>query len=195
MAPLHAIGCEFVGPGEDEGYRKPSDDEEREDPHDPLGGLEGRQKDGRNLNQQPSDNGVGHCDLDDVASFQLTPDRGHMSPLDRVSFSGPILPSSGPQITQNQVKSPLIWLVRVAERLLFSPKQTFARGDLDSVRMAAFGHKQTFKFYAYACILTVNERLLSAKSGHKLDPRSEHSERPLSGKRTFEITLAAVPGG
>ncbi len=29
-----------------------------------------------------------------------------------------------------------------AECPLFSPKQTFARGDLDSVRMSAFGHKQ-----------------------------------------------------
>ena len=48
---------------------------------------------------------------------------------------------------------------------LFSPKRTFRNGDLDSVRMSAFGHKQSFRIYAYTCILTVNECLLSAKSG------------------------------
>ena len=52
------------------------------------------------------------------------------------------------------------------ECLLFSPKQPLRNTHLDSVRMAAFGHKQSFGFYAYTCILTVNERPLSAKSGH-----------------------------
>ena len=56
----------------------------------------------------------------------------------------------------------------VPECPLFSPKQPFRHTHLDSVSMSAFGHKQSFKFYAYACILTVNERLLSAISGHWL---------------------------
>ena len=38
--------------------------------------------------------------------------------------------------------------------------------------MSAFGHKQSFRFYAYTCILTVNERLLSAISRHQLDPNT-----------------------
>ncbi len=41
--------------------------------------------------------------------------------------------------------------------------------------------------YAPACILTVNQRLLSAISRHKLDPISQHSERPLSeANRKFD---------
>ncbi len=52
------------------------------------------------------------------------------------------------------------------ERLVSSPKRTLKNTHLDSVSMSAFGHKQSFRFYAYTCILTVNERLLSAISGH-----------------------------
>ncbi len=46
-------------------------------------------------------------------------------------------------MAQNWLKSGSIRLGRKAERLLFSPKQTLRKGDLDSVRMSAFGHKQT----------------------------------------------------
>ncbi len=38
-----------------------------------------------------------------------------------------------------------------------------------------------------ACILTVNERLLSAISGHSPRSRYVHSERLLSGKRPFAL--------
>ncbi len=65
-------------------------------------------------------------------------------------------------MTRNQVKSPSIRSGQKAECLLFSPKQPLRNTDLDSVSMSAFGHKQSFRFYAYTCILTVNERLLSA---------------------------------
>ncbi len=61
---------------------------------------------------------------------------------------------------------------KVGECPLFSPKQPLRNTDLDSVSMSAFGQKQSFKFYAYACILTVNERLLSAISGHWRDPNT-----------------------
>ena len=51
--------------------------------------------------------------------------------------------------------------------------------------MSAFGQKQTFAFHAYGCILTINQRLLSAISRHSARRQYLHSERPLSGKRTF----------
>ena len=59
-----------------------------------------------------------------------------------------------------------------AERPLFSPKQPLRNTHLDSVSMSAFGHKQSFAYRAYACILTVNQCLLSAKSGHSEPGRS-----------------------
>ncbi len=40
-----------------------------------------------------------------------------------------------------------------AERPLFSPKQTSANSYLDSVRMSAFGHKQSFAYFGDPCIL------------------------------------------
>ncbi len=77
-----------------------------------------------------------------------------------------ILLRSISQMANYQVKSAWIMPDQSAECPLFSPKQTFVNTDLDSVSMSAFGHKQSFRFYAYTCILTVNERLLSAISGH-----------------------------
>jgi len=47
---------------------------------------------------------------------------------------------------------------------LSSPKQTFANPDLDAVSMSAFGQKQSFAYRAYACILTVNQCLLTAEA-------------------------------
>ena len=61
-----------------------------------------------------------------------------------------------------------------SERLLFSPKQTFTDSHLDSVRMSAFGQKQSFAYSGKPCILTVNERLLSARSGHSESRISDH---------------------
>jgi len=90
-----SFGRYLVGPGEDECEGEAEENKEREYLDDPVRGFKDGQDGGRNLNQQPSDNGVGHCDLDDVASFQLTPDRSHLSPLGRASFLGLILPSSG----------------------------------------------------------------------------------------------------
>ena len=69
-------------------------------------------------------------------------------------------------MAENQLRSASIRLDLRAECPLFSPKQTFANSDLDSVRMSAFGQKQPFAYPAYACILTVNQCPLSAKSGH-----------------------------
>ncbi len=66
----------------------------------------------------------------------------------------------------------------------------FSKADVkerrfDSVRMSAFGHKQSFAYRAYACILTVNQCPLSAKSSRTARPQYGHSERLLSGKQTF----------
>ncbi len=48
----------------------------------------------------------------------------------------------------------LITLLRLgSERLLFSPEQTFTDCDLDSVRMSAFGQKQSFAYFGDPCIL------------------------------------------
>ncbi len=56
-------------------------------------------------------------------------------------------------MAKKQVKSVEIGPARTAECPLFSPKQTFARGDLDSVSMSAFGHKQSFAYFGDPCIL------------------------------------------
>ncbi len=60
-----------------------------------------------------------------------------------------------------------------SECLLFPPKADVKMNDLDSVRMSAFGHKRS---YAGRCILTVNQRLLSAKSGHSLTVKNDPIE-------------------
>ena len=88
---------------------------------------------------------------------------------------------------QIQVKSPgsgaevrLLRGMGSFQRPLSPLKQTFRISDLDSVPMSAFGHKRS---YAAPCILTVNERLLSAKSGHStvkvssLEDRDQFIER------------------
>ncbi len=58
--------------------------------------------------------------------------------------------------------------------------------------MSAFGHKQSFKFYAYACILTVNERLLSAKSGDWLTVNATSKLPHLGASRAYleDVTAA-----
>ncbi len=60
--------------------------------------------------------------------------------------------------------------------------------------MAAFGHKQPFRFYAYTCILTVNERLLSAKSGHWLTVNVTSRLPYLGASRTYleDVTAAEL---
>ena len=40
-----------------------------------------------------------------------------------------------------------------AERPLFPPKRTLRNGYFDSVRMSAFGHKQSFAYFGDPCIL------------------------------------------
>ena len=62
----------------------------------------------------------------------------------------PILSSSDHEMAKNQVKSTRIRLGRRAECPLFSPKRLFTNGDLDSVRMSAFGQKRTFPFSSEA---------------------------------------------
>ncbi len=97
------------------------------------------------------------------------------------------LSSPGYQMAQKQMKSARIRPGQRPECPLFSPKQTFARGDSGSVRMSAFGQKQSFRFYARPCILTVNGRLLSAISSRRARSQHVHSERPLSRtKRKYD---------
>ncbi len=78
--------------------------------------------------------------------------------------------------------------------MLFSPKRIFRNTDLDSVRVSAFGHKQSFRFYAYACILTVNECLLSAKSGHSASSQNSDSDG-FSVLLNHQISTAAYRAG
>ncbi len=65
------VGRDLVSPRENQGYGKPQNAEKRTDLDDSIGGFKDGQDGGRNLDQYPSDNGIGHCDFNDVASFQL----------------------------------------------------------------------------------------------------------------------------
>jgi hypothetical protein len=52
---------------------------------------------------------------------------------------------AGPKYLPERAK-----LIEMAECPLFPRKQPLRNTHLDSVSMSAFGHKRTFKFYAYA---------------------------------------------
>ncbi len=58
--------------------------------------------------------------------------------------------------------------------------------------MSAFGQKRSFKFYAYACILTVNERLLSAISGHWLTVNATPKPPHLGASRAYFENVTAA---
>ena len=54
------------------------------------------------------------------------------------------------------------------------------------ISISAFGHKQSFAFHAYAYTLTVNQRLLSAEAGSKVELQK-------IGGETLPNTLASIP--
>ncbi len=59
--------------------------------------------------------------------------------------------------------------------------------------MSAFGHKQSFRFYAYTCIITVNERLLSANSGHWLTVNTEPQDDRAAKLRAADYLPKDIP--
>ena len=78
---------------------------------------------------------------------------------------------------------------RIVGPFAYGRKLTLRNGDLDTVRMSAFGHKQPFRFNAYTCILTVNECLLSAISGH-----SEYSPSQTLAPKSALAALYVLDG-
>ena len=77
---LHAGRCELEGPGEEQSDRKTEYDNNRDECDRPSGQLQLGENDRGYLNQNPADHSVGSCDLEQLAAFQLCPERHMHSP-------------------------------------------------------------------------------------------------------------------
>ena len=108
-------------------------------------------------------------------------------PSEKESFSGPILPTSGRQMAQNQVKSTRTGLGPRTECPLFFPKADVNMSNLDSVSMSAFGHKRLAGLFLASLVTPFGAarllRKLRVVSGDSVGPRLER--RPYG--RLFEF--------